>query len=326
MVGYTLYYGTNSGSYQTRIDVGSQTYATIQVSTDGATYFFVASAYTVEGVESLPSNEVSYTVPNNLPTIVLTAPLDGASYTAPAIVNLAASVTDNSHSITKVQFYNGATLLGESASTPYSFTWSDVSAGSYSVSAVLVFDSGSTATSAPASLSVTNTPPTIALTAPLDGSSYTAPAIVNLAASVTDNSHSITKVQFYNGATLLGESASTPYSFTWSNVSASSYSVSAVLVYDAGSTAISAPASVTVTNSLAGEPPGIGIRVATTGETVLTVTGQIGHTYDIEATADFTAWTVLGTVTLGAGASLDFTDTNAASFPQRFYRTHETQP
>jgi hypothetical protein len=52
----------------------------------------------------------------------------------------------------------------------------------------------------------------------------------------------------------------------------------------------------------------------------------MGHTYDIKATEDFTAWTVIGTVTLGASGSLDFTDTNAASFPKRFYRARDTQP
>ena len=63
------------------------------------------------------------------------------------------------------------------------------------------------------------------------------------------------------------------------------------------------------------------IRTAPAGQFVLTVTGPIGHTYDILATQDFKTWVVIGTVTVGASGSLDFTDTNAASFPKRFYRT-----
>ena len=51
------------------------------------------------------------------------------------------------------------------------------------------------------------------------------------------------------------------------------------------------------------------------------MTGPIGHTYDILATQDFITWTVIGTVTMGASGSLDFTVTNAASFSKRFYRT-----
>jgi hypothetical protein len=63
------------------------------------------------------------------------------------------------------------------------------------------------------------------------------------------------------------------------------------------------------------------IRLATGGQFILTVTGPVGHMYDILATQDFKTWTVIGTVTVGAGGSLNFTDTNAASFPRRYYRT-----
>ena len=63
------------------------------------------------------------------------------------------------------------------------------------------------------------------------------------------------------------------------------------------------------------------IHTASAKQFVLTVSGLIGHTYQIQATQDFKTWTTIGTVTLGAGGSLDFTDTNAASYPHRFYRT-----
>jgi hypothetical protein len=65
------------------------------------------------------------------------------------------------------------------------------------------------------------------------------------------------------------------------------------------------------------------IRPAPAKQIILTVTGPIGHTYEILATQTFTAWTVIGTMTMGAGGSFDFTDTNAAGFPRRFYRTRE---
>jgi hypothetical protein len=65
--------------------------------------------------------------------------------------------------------------------------------------------------------------------------------------------------------------------------------------------------------------PGVQFRVTPTRQFILTVTGPIGHTYDILATQDFITWTVIGTVTMGASGSLDFTVTNAASFSRRFY-------
>lgn len=62
-------------------------------------------------------------------------------------------------------------------------------------------------------------------------------------------------------------------------------------------------------------------RPAPAGQFVLTVTGQVGRTHNIQASSDLATWTVIGTVTVRAGGSVDFTDTNAASFPKRFYRT-----
>jgi hypothetical protein len=69
----------------------------------------------------------------------------------------------------------------------------------------------------------------------------------------------------------------------------------------------------------------LGIRANTAGGHVLKVHGQIGHTYDIEATEDFKTWTSISTVVIPDGGSLDFIDTNAAQFTSRFYRTHDTQ-
>jgi hypothetical protein len=65
------------------------------------------------------------------------------------------------------------------------------------------------------------------------------------------------------------------------------------------------------------------IRVTPNGQVVLQLSGQIGHTHDLEATEDFTAWTVISTVTLGAGGWFEFTDTNAVSYTARDYRTRE---
>ncbi len=54
-----------------------------------------------------------------LPVIALTSPANGSPYTAPATMDLAATVTANGHSITKVQFYNGTILVGEDNTIPY---------------------------------------------------------------------------------------------------------------------------------------------------------------------------------------------------------------
>jgi hypothetical protein len=68
---------------------------------------------------------------------------------------------------------------------------------------------------------------------------------------------------------------------------------------------------------------GLQISAASAGQFMLTVTGPVGQTNEILATQNFKVWTVIGTVIVGAGGSMSFTDTNAASYPMRFYRTLE---
>lgn len=93
-------------------------------------------------------------------------------------------------------------------------------------------------------------------------------------------------------------------------------------------TAIDADAMESGLSNQASFLPGLNntrLRTAATGECVLTITGLIGCQYDIEATQDFKAWTIISTVTPGDGGSLEFSDPNAANYPKRFYRTRESQ-
>lgn len=70
VVGYTLYYGTSSGSYSGSIDVGNTMTYTVPGLTNGVMFFFVVKGYTTTGVFSDPSNEVSG-VPSNLAPSVI---------------------------------------------------------------------------------------------------------------------------------------------------------------------------------------------------------------------------------------------------------------
>jgi Immunoglobulin I-set domain len=61
--GYYIYYGTNSGSYYAKLDVGLNIVANITGLTAGQTYYFVVTAYNSARFESLPSNQASFVVP-----------------------------------------------------------------------------------------------------------------------------------------------------------------------------------------------------------------------------------------------------------------------
>lgn len=63
VIGYILYYGTISGNYASRLDVGTNTTTTVSGLTEGQTYSCVVTAYDAQNQESEPSNELAFVVP-----------------------------------------------------------------------------------------------------------------------------------------------------------------------------------------------------------------------------------------------------------------------
>ncbi len=96
------------------------------------------------------------TTPTNAaPTVSLTAPAASAAYAAPATINLAANAADSDGSVSKVEFYNGTTLLGTDNTAPYTYSWTNVAAGSYAITAKATDNGGATTTSAAVAVTVT---------------------------------------------------------------------------------------------------------------------------------------------------------------------------
>lgn len=94
------------------------------------------------------------------PSISLSA--DALQYTAPATVSLRAAVAANGHAIQQVLFYDGsqygADLLASNSIEPFSCVWSNLSEGSYSPTAVLLYDEGSVMVSSPLTVNVETAP------------------------------------------------------------------------------------------------------------------------------------------------------------------------
>ena len=96
--------------------------------------------------------------------------------------------------------------------------------------------------------STSNLPPSVSLTAPANNSSYTALATINLAATAADSDGTISKVEFFQGSTLIATNTTSPYSTTWASVPAGSYTLTAKATDNLNAVTTSAPISVTVTN------------------------------------------------------------------------------
>jgi hypothetical protein len=135
---------------------------------------------------------------NVAPTVSITAPANGATYTAPANVTITANAADSDGSISKVEFYNGTTLIGTATASPYTVTWSNVAAGTYSLTAKAYDNANATTTSSAVSITVngTNKAPTVSITSPANGATFTAPATIAITATAADQDGTISKVEF----------------------------------------------------------------------------------------------------------------------------------
>ena len=184
---------------------------------------------------------------NSTPDVTLTQPTDGATFNAPATVNLAATASDADGTVTKVEFFNGAVKLGQDTIAPYGFTWNGVTAGNYTLTARATDNLGATTTSAASTITVSgNTPPTVLITAPADGAVFAWKPTITVVASASDSDGNVTKVEFRDGTTVLGQDTSAPYSFTWRNVPPGSHLLTARATDNAGAVTTSSPVGITV--------------------------------------------------------------------------------
>jgi Bacterial Ig domain/PA14 domain/Secretion system C-terminal sorting domain len=72
---------------------------------------------------------------NQLPNVSITSPLDNAIFLSPASVSIDVTASDADGSVAKVEFYNGATLLSTDNSSPYNYSWTGVTVGTYTITA-----------------------------------------------------------------------------------------------------------------------------------------------------------------------------------------------
>lgn len=195
------------------------------------------------------SAAVAVTV-NAQPAVALTSPAPGSVLQAPGSLTLAATASDADGTVTKVEFFQGATLLGTASAAPYSLALSNLAAGSYTFTAVASDERGGVSTSAPLSVLV-NAPPTVSLTSPAANASFNAPADIVLTANAADPDGTLASVAFYYGDTLITTLSAAPYSFTWSAVPAGSYSLTARATDNHGAVVSSAAVNITVSSAVA---------------------------------------------------------------------------
>ncbi len=204
---------------------------------------------------STPAIAVTVNIPTAAPTITLTTTSSATITAAGNIALNAVPTVDPNVTITKVELFDGTTSLGLLTAPSYGKTIPVTSADNrlHAYTAVVTDSSGKTATSTAVNIAVNIavvvTNPTVTLTA--TPTTLSAAGTVALSATVTKGSGTITKVEFYDGTTLLGSSLSTvsPYAFTtpaYTSANNGSKSYTAKITASDGGTVTSAVVSVTI--------------------------------------------------------------------------------
>jgi plastocyanin len=167
------------------------------------------------------------------------------------------------------------------------------------------------------SVAAVDLPPTVSITNPVNNATFSAPASFVLAATASDSDGTVTNVQFFQGATSLGNMATSPYSVPVNNLAAADYAFSAVVTDNGGLTATNAVTVHVVT------PVPIVLsapQFLSPTDFRFNYTANSGLSYIIQRASDLGSgiWTTLST-NLATGSPMLFDDTALSGSPA-FYR------
>ena len=162
-------------------------------------------------------------------------------------------------------------------------------------------------------------PPTIAITNPVSGAVFSAPANVTVQATASDPNigGSVTNVQFLIGPVVFASANAAPFAATTNNLAAGSYTFSAVATDNFGLAAtntvsISVVTPVPLALSAAAQSPPTRFQ--------FNYAANVGLTYVVQQSTNLAeaSWTALAT-NMAASNPVTFVDTNATANPG-FYR------
>ncbi|MDX2019760.1 MAG: Ig-like domain-containing protein [Deltaproteobacteria bacterium] len=147
----------------------------------------------------------------SLPTISISQPANGAKVASARALDVVVSASVAAPAqIAKVEILEGTTILGVSTTAPFTVTLPTLTAGMRTLVARAVTGGNAMASSTPVSITVV-APPTVSITQPVANANLPAGVPVTLQAVAASAMDTITKVEFFDGATSLGEVKTSPY-------------------------------------------------------------------------------------------------------------------
>jgi hypothetical protein len=194
----------------------------------------------------------------------------------PGTVIAEAIATDFDGYITVVRFFLNNKLMSLDTTSAYTAAFMNLTPGTYSIVAEAIDDKGAATRSPEVRITIlsedepppdstpeptpdptpdpppdptpspTNTPPVGYLISPASGAVYTRPVTLRLEAISTDWDGGVTRVQFFIGATQIGEVTTQPYILDWTPTAAGTYALAVKTTDTSGATSVSPPVIVTI--------------------------------------------------------------------------------
>ena len=91
---------------------------------------------------------------NSNPTVTLSSPTNNQSFAQGTDIVISASASDLDGTISKVEFYDGDTKLGEDTTSPYEYTWVNANVGAHELKAIVTDNNSGQGTSQTVNISV----------------------------------------------------------------------------------------------------------------------------------------------------------------------------
>jgi len=255
--------------------------------------------------------------PNFSPQVAFLSPANGALFLQGRPILLTAEPIGLPGPIVSVSYYDRLQLIGTSTNAPYGITWSNAPLGTRALTAVATDAAGRTGNGFASVQVVTNVPPTIAITSPIQAQIFPTNATIAFSADARKNGGTIQQVEFFmmrrgpgfmNPLASLGTVTAPPYQLQFNIPTNGVYMLSAVASDNAGVESYSTPLTIFVASmtppslSISNAPPFIILNWTPTNAVLQQATSPAGP------------WQTLTNATPPYGF------VPAAAVPIRFYR------
>ena len=188
------------------------------------------------------------------PDVAFASPAGGALFQTKKPIPISVQALDTDGKVASVSFYADTKAIGTDNSPPYSIQWKGASLGPHRLRAVATDNDRQQATVVTTVTVLANTPPTVDLTKPADGTTFRAGEPIAATAIASDAGGAVNRVEFYLRKMdlftapnkLVGKDGAAPYAATLKGVAPGEYMLAAVAVDNRGATSLSLPVMIMV--------------------------------------------------------------------------------